>query len=523
MPKTHLFNLFLIFCVWLGINSCDYRDEQITTDSDKLLSFSLDTVMFDTVFSEMLTVSKTFRVYNPHVNALEFSASISGGSNSPFNLIVNGQEGGTDKTVSNLLIKGGDSLRVIVDAELDGRNESNPYLVLDSLQFLVNGNRQFVFLEAFGRDAYYHQAETVCDSVWPNDKPHVILNYLFVEENCTLTIPQGTEVYLNNFLSPTTGRGSNIFVDGTLLIEGTKEDLVSIQGVRREEQYVNAPGQWGAIFIRPGGQAEIRHALIREGLRGVQLGLPFTESTDEPERALALIRDSEIRGMEEFGVIGYDAGLNLFNCVISDCGEHNFSMQKGGRATVIHNTFAYSGNFFFSRKPPGVLLADFFPKTQTELITAPLSITFQNNIVDGPIDDELLLSLLDAEDDTLGFSDNVVKLLDQELRASLDTSHIFLPFNYDNIVVGETFTLDRMRFEDAQEYNFLPEDSVRFTFIDNGLQRERYLKAPGIDEGFNFFNDPIYSNLQPFINFDKQNTSRQSFLPPDIGALETSP
>ena len=105
------------------------------------------------------------------------------------------------------------------------------------------------------------QTASLFRSIWPNDKPHVVINSFLVDSLRKLTIQQGTRVYMHG--------NSGLFVYGTLETNGTKEDSVVFQGDRLEP-HVRAPGvveQPGAVAEQHGGDAGedlVEHAPLQQ-------------------------------------------------------------------------------------------------------------------------------------------------------------------------------------------------------------------------------------------------------------------
>ena len=67
---TRIFCLCLTaVCLLLGITAC-MADEEYTTAMDARLTFSKDTISFDTIFSGQPTGTYTFMVYNPSKKAI---------------------------------------------------------------------------------------------------------------------------------------------------------------------------------------------------------------------------------------------------------------------------------------------------------------------------------------------------------------------------------------------------------------------------------------------------------------------
>lgn len=516
MPFRFVHFLFMGFlCTIALFPACRYEEETVSSDSSLRLEFSTDSLQFDTVFSEMLTVTKVFRVYNRNPKAVEISAaSVAGGSTSPFQLIVNGKDSGEDKTVRNILLRGGDSLRVLVEARIDGRDQSNPYLILDSLRFQTNGNPQHLILEAYGRDAHYHNNVTVCDTTWTSDKPHVVINRVRVDTGCTLRINAGTEVYMQSYYNGNTGyRGSNLFVAGRLLALGSTEDRISFEGVRQEDRFEDQPGQWGAIVFEPGSQNNIiNYTDISEGLRGVQLSFPGDADNPEIPPAQLSMNGVTIRAIEDAGVLTFNSQLEMYNCIISDCAQRNLALRLGGVYQVYNSTFSYSGRFSFFKKPAGVWVNDYyFYDDAKPPLSDTLVLFFSNNIVDGPNEEEFLFEAID-EQIGLSIHHNLFKI---EGLGILDTNgNLQLPYSFDSLPGNAQKRLQRMPFEQAREYDFTPSDSVLVRYFENGQSQELYLLPPTVDAG----SDSVVNANSSQLNFDFNGDFRAR--PVDMGAIE---
>ena len=109
MKKQHL--LFLLGLIILAF-SCKPEEEIFSFDTNLKLEFSKDTILFDTVFTSIGSVTKRLIVKNPNRHALRISdINLAGRNNSPYSIIVNGFEGENFKEEKLL---GGDSLLILV-------------------------------------------------------------------------------------------------------------------------------------------------------------------------------------------------------------------------------------------------------------------------------------------------------------------------------------------------------------------------------------------------------------------------
>lgn len=427
-----------IFLLILIINVfwfCEPRSEVVTTNSGAQLEFSEDSVLFDTVFTEIRNITKRLRVYNRNKNAINVSElKIAGGQSAPYQLIVNGEEG---KSFNDILIRGEDSIYVLVNIDLASPQPVNsPFVIEDQIQFFSNGNIQSVILQSWGQDAiFYTDSLLDCNLVWTNEKPIVIIRSVGVSENCKLTIEAGTKIYLDN--------ASSILVFGTLEMNGTFENPVTLAGIRLEEEFDNIPGQWGnsfgnGIWFFDGSKENIiRWAEIKNSTTAIRLG-----SVYDAERPDLIMENTIIKNMAGDGIISFGGDLTANNNLITNCGATAVSLLLGGNHFLYHNTIA-NYSFTFNREDPGVFLTDFFPdSTGTGIEINPLQADIQNNIIWGDLDDEISFNFQGVGN---GFNVdfNFLKINDPDLQLTFGTNN--------NIIKENTTDLE---FLDYREYDF---------------------------------------------------------------------
>jgi hypothetical protein len=160
--------------------------------SKENLSFSVDTVVFDTVFTTVGSTTKQFKIYNPSSKSIQIDEiELMGGEQSPFRLNVDGEKG---MFLENMVLEGKDSLYAFVEVTLSANAQSQPLIIEDSIRFRTNGKDQYVKLAVWGQDAYFHYKD-LNEGIWPNDKPHVIYGYAAVDSSKSLTIQAGTNIH----------------------------------------------------------------------------------------------------------------------------------------------------------------------------------------------------------------------------------------------------------------------------------------------------------------------------------------
>lgn len=377
--------IYLSLLFILTVISC--RKDPIITDSSAKLEFSTDTVLFDTVFSTIGSTTHFLKVYNRNNKKIIISTiRLAGGSNSQFRINVDGIPG---TSVTDIEIPKKDSLYIFIEVTIDPTNGLLPFIVKDSIVFETNGNTQDVDLVAWGQDAHFFNGNTLCSEIWTNDKPYVIYNSILVDSSCTLTIMEGVNVYSHN--------NSGLFVKGTLLVNGTKDDPVTFQGDRLETYYDDVPGQWLGVFILRNGDnniSVIKHAIIKNALYGVSLGShdnPDLNSFTWDNHPGLLLQYSIIQNISLTGIFGFLSEILAENCLIFNCGQYNAQLVFGGLYDFNHVTMANYGSYMVEHKDPILQMGNFAISNQVEF-PADLDATFANCIIYGSIENEIDLN-----------------------------------------------------------------------------------------------------------------------------------
>ena len=417
----YLFPLFILLsCCLTFLPGCEPKEELVQTTGR--LEFDQDTVLFDTVFTTIKTVTKRLWVYNRNSGAVKTDIRLAGTAGATYSLIINGDAGTAQ---SGVLIRGNDSLQVLVRAVLGDNGQATApkkFLVEDQVNFRTNGNEQNVKLVAYGQNAYFHYADLVLtNTTWRTDKPHVIINasrkignntFIFgvlVGENITLTIPKGARIYSH--------AGAYLQVDGTLrvnddfvpgtgatdTVKANNPNIVRFQGDRLEGDYADRPGQWGGIvFTATSRNNSIRYTEIKNSTFGALLYNPKA-LVPHPDLALtnSVIRNisgsnisfANATASAGGGVISYSGDVAATNCLFTNCGEYAVAGVGGGVYDFNFCTFA---NYTpaFRRETASLTFTNEKADGTGKL---PLSFSLRNSIVwgsnlgTGTIDDELYL------------------------------------------------------------------------------------------------------------------------------------
>ena len=413
----YLFPLFLLLsCLLTILPGCEPKEDLVQTSGS--LELQADTVLFDTVFTTIKTVTKRLWVYNRNNGAVKTDVSLSGTAGPTYSLIINGDAG---PAATGLTIRGKDSLLVLVRATLGDNGQATAakkFLVTDELHFRTNGNDQVAHLVAYGQNAYFHRADIIrTNQTWRTDRPHVIINsnYLnggqtyqvgvVVAQGVTLRIPKGARIYSH--------AGAFLQVDGTLLVnedfvpgtgstdtvKAANANIVRFQGDRLETGYADIPGQWGGIvFTSTSTGNHIRYAEIKNATFGALLYNPDNAAPVHPNLTLdnTVIRNisgaklsfANASGSTGGGIISYSGDVTATNCLLTNCGEYAVLGVGGG---VFNFNFCTIANFTpaFRRETPSLTFSN--EKATDARMKLPTTVNIRNSIVWGSFEDELFL------------------------------------------------------------------------------------------------------------------------------------
>ncbi|CAG0991166.1 hypothetical protein FLAV_02315 [Flavobacteriales bacterium] len=381
--------IFLLAIVVIFSFSC--RKDKLLTDPSALLKFSLDTVLFDTVFTTIGSTTKRLLVYNTHNKSILISSiQLAGGKNSNFRINVDGLPGDAQQ----IKIRPKDSLYIFIEVTVDPNNTNSPFVISDSILFITNGNKQDVDLVAWGQNAIYYTPKYYqpglppysiieCNATWNNVKPYVVYGYAVVDSACTLTIEQGTKIHFHR------NAGLWVYRGGRIVVNGTKENPVEFRGDRLEWTYNEKPGQWDRIWINEGSSDNVfNYAIIKNAYIGLQIEtLPFGNASISNNKCI--LKNTRIQNCSGAGILARNYKIEGANCLIERSGEYNFIVAGGGEYDFRHCTFA---NYWKegSRQTPAIFLQNYFTNifTGSEVVKDISKCNFYNCIITGSLENE---------------------------------------------------------------------------------------------------------------------------------------
>ncbi|KXX68296.1 hypothetical protein [Flammeovirga sp. SJP92] len=460
MRSIHPF--FYIAIGLIFFTSCDPQDEILSTDPNLRLSFSQDTVFFDTLYTskvdegiDMPSTTQRFTVYNRSENAVNIAEISLSDPDNVYQLLINGQA--SDK-VENTFLRGGDSMLIFAEANIPHENKDDIREFTGSVNLFTNGNRQEVILSAFAEDPFYVAggAIVIGDVVWPKGRPYVIMDSLYVAESSSLTVEAGAKMVFNN--------DAKIQVSGSLKLQGTVQDTIRLESIRTDGRYFNSPGQWGGIiFDSLSSNNEVKGVHLKNATFGLYIYHP-----DEDDEIDLLIENSTIENISQVGVSVIKADVTVINSIISHTVSYAYAHASGGVCNFLYNTVVNENTGFFRDRPS---LA-FEAVADDKGVLTPIDLTLKNNIIWGSLSNEI--SILEGV--------NKLSVVHNLLKTNVED------FDPSNILNQDPY------FKVPYSYNYQ-------------ISEESPAREVGIDvEG---------------INMDQVGVPRTS--PPDIGALQYVP
>ncbi|MDR2148825.1 MAG: hypothetical protein LBE91_20485 [Tannerella sp.] len=378
--KRYGFTVFIIYLIFNALTGCNDIDDY-SVSPDHRLSFSTDTLSFDTVFTTIGSMTNYFMVYNRNSKALNIEEiRLASDGASGFRLNVDGRKG---EIFNNIPIWERDSLFIAVEVTVNPNAENQPFVIYDSVIFTTNGVRQAVLFEAYGQNVHIFRGETVfdTDTTLTAERPYLVYDSVLIAENVTVNIEEGVSFYMHN--------GAKWKINGAIKAQGTKDKPVIFRGDRLGAfnsftTYDKIWSQWDGIYF--GSQSydnELNYTMIRNGISG----LTFYES--EPDRKKITMNNCVLTNMGANILYAVNCNMEIINSELSNANNY-LLLLVGGKSRFIHCTIT---NYMPSitgtsvRIYPTLTLSDmlsFLPGNSEDSRIFPVQEAFFDNcIIDG--------------------------------------------------------------------------------------------------------------------------------------------
>lgn len=364
-----------------ALTSCE---EKFSSDPSMTLQFSADTVKFDTIFTDVSSLTMEVHVYNPQKEGIHISSiALRGGASSHFRFNLDGQACAPGASLQDIEILGKDSLFLLVEVTLPSQNQTTPFRLEDEIIFTYNSKTQSLPLEAYGQQAHImRDLHITKDSTLSNEYPFLVYGALTVDSGAKLTINPGCTLYMHD--------KSQMVVYGQLNVAGTAEEPVLMRGDRLDNLFAKVPydmssGQWYGLFLVSQQKHTLDHLELRSSVYGV-----YAQSTGNNPLQQLQLDGCRLHNSSVYGLVCIDTRLTAVNTEVSNCGNYCVYLL-GGKHEFYHCTIANYYNHAdhgiqgSSREAVPAVCVNDIPKY------AQMSTYFYNSIITGTRDEEWAL------------------------------------------------------------------------------------------------------------------------------------
>lgn len=448
--------------------SCS-NDDDFSSSPGLSLTFSVETVAFDTVFTSVGSATRQFKIYNENSNSLVIqSIELMNPDKSGFRMNIDGEKG---TTLTNVEILKKDSLFGFVEVKVNPLNSNSPVLIRDSIKFTTNGKAQYLYLEAIGQDVHIWKKKLITEDITvTSDKPYLVYGSTTVGKNATLTIEEGVTFFMR--------QGASFQIGGVLKAQGSIAKPIVFRGDRFDKlegdiPYDNVPGQWDGLYFESDSYGNL---LENVSVRNATRAMTFASS--DVQRKKATLKNLIVHNSSEYGVKSVSADIDGTNCLFSNAKIATLILQ-GGKYSFLHCTLA---NYFSwsSRRSEALVLSNISDKG----VAAPLlGCDFTNSIVYGSFSRELSLNNVSSSLFHYSFSNCLLK------GEEVSDSH------FVNVIWNKSPLFKSLNADRTYSYNFELQEG-----------------SPAINKA-----DKDHSFLAPF---DLKGYSRLDDANPDIGCYE---
>lgn len=336
--KHILHILTLAATLWAAniLTSC-IEDSASTSPADQP-EFSTETIDLGTIFTDQLSATYSFRVYNRHSKVMLIDhIGFQKDSRGYFRVNVDGRSG---NEFSGVEIRPGDSIFVFVASNIDPLGSFLPQQIEDQLEFTTNGTTRRVTLRAAAQDVERLHALVIdSDTRWSGDRPRQIFDSLVVAPGVTLTIEAGARLHFHDKAS--------MRVRGSLVTLGTAEQPVVFSG-DRQGQVISGVSfdimsrQWEGLRFYPSSRA---NSMAFTTVENTTWGCVVDSlGADDAAPSLDML-NCRLRNSHGYGLVSSFSWIRAIGCEIAEAASGAMAVE-GGRLDMNHCTL--SNYYLFS-------------------------------------------------------------------------------------------------------------------------------------------------------------------------------
>ncbi len=360
---------------WIGLIATSCISDAVSTSPTDILTFSRDTVNFDTVFTDLGTPTARLVVANRAKKGIVISSIRLKNPDSNFQINVDGVSG---KTFHDVEIWKEDSIFMFIECFIPETAGNEPYLVEDEIEFVTNGVTQTVLLEAYGQNVTRLKAKRITeDTRLTAERPYIVFDSLVVDKNATLRIDPDVRMLFHD--------GASLIVHGRIEATGEPGKLIQMRGDRLDNVLPNVgydilAGQWEGIRI---SRESFNNRLEYVDMRSTTDGLRIDSCGDTSTLKLFL-RNSWLHNSQGHVLESKYSAVKAYGVCFSEAADAVVSLH-GGVNDFIQCTIA--NNYLFSAiSEPLLCLYHCLPKHLEDNKGNPnplMAAKFENSIIYG--------------------------------------------------------------------------------------------------------------------------------------------
>jgi len=376
MKKT-LFSFFILSIIFFS--SCRKKFDTVPSKGD--FSVNIDTLLMDSVFTNIASRTYNFKIYNNSNKDIYIQKIfLEKGDQSFYRLNIDGTPG---KVFENVMIHANDSIFVFVEVTADITQLPDP--VYEEKLFIQDEEvTDYVLLTSFIKDADFYYPERFPNgsrdsltlytdpqtgetqkiagfflpdnTTFTADKPIVVYGHMAVPPGKTLSIEQGAHLYFH-FNS-----GLIVWENASLKVNGVRGNEVIFEDDRMEPDFENKPGMWNYIWLREGSiNNEINYAIIKNANIGLEV---FPSGNNNPA---LIIKNTQIYNHSLVGIYGIAAKIKAENLVLNNFGINAVRLQLGGNYDFKHCTITNFGNGIRNEDKASFYASNFFDANEEQI------------------------------------------------------------------------------------------------------------------------------------------------------------
>jgi len=366
----HLLWIVAALCSAMLALTTSCIEDGFTTSPGDVLAFNMDTVAFDTVITLQGTATKQMVIYNRSKKQINISSIKVAGlaSNGHFFLNVDGVRG---NEFQNVEIRGNDSIFVFIEARLDEMEKDEPTYIEDRLEFVTNGVKQSVLLNAWGQDVVRISGDTISRNMrFTANKPYLIYDTMFVKEGVTLTIDEGATLLFHDKAA--------MRCAGRVLANGSVDAPITFRGDRLDHivgstSFDIMSGQWGGVIFTPPTMGNVLKHVI---MKGSTIGMHCSAKGDTTQCALKLI-NCVLTNSAATCLATEACYVELIGTEISDAASV-VAYFNGGKVMASQCTFA---NYYLFEVPSWPIV--YLDENNSDIAVGKIKARFDNSIIYG--------------------------------------------------------------------------------------------------------------------------------------------